>query len=96
MEELDKFVVVFIDNILIYSRSAKEHEQHLRVILNKLRAHELYAKFSKYEFWLQEVAFLGHIITTEGVKVDPKKVKAVSDWKQPTNMMEVHSFLGLA
>ena len=95
MEELDKFVVVFIDDILIYSRSDEEHEQHLRVILNKLRAHELYAKFSKYEFWLQEVAFLGHIITTEGVKVDPKKVKAVSDWKQPTNMMEVRSFLGL-
>ena len=96
MEELDKFVVVFIDDILIYSRSAKEHEQHLRAILNKLRAHELYVRFSKCEFWLQEVTFLGHIITAEGVKVDPKKVKAVSDWKQPTNMMEVHSFLGLA
>ena len=96
MEELDKFVVVFIDNILIYSRSAEEHEQHLRVILNKLRAHELYAKFSKCEFWLQEVAFLGHIITTEGVKVDPKKVKATSEWKQPTNVTEAHSFLGLA
>ena len=96
MEELDKFVVVFIDDILIYSRSAKEHEQHLRVIFNKLRAHELYAKFSKCEFWLQEVTFLGHIITTEGVKVAPEKVKAVLDWKQPTNLMEVHSFLGLA
>ena len=81
MEELDKFVVVFIDDILIYSRSAEEHEQHLRVILNKLWAHELYAKFSKCEFWLQEVAFLGHIITVKGVKVDPEKVKAVSDWK---------------
>jgi hypothetical protein len=73
MEELDKFVVVFIDDILIYSKSADEHEQHLRVILNKLRAHELYAKFSKCEFWLQEVAFLGHIITVDGVKVDPEK-----------------------
>jgi len=71
IEELDKFVMVFIDDILIYSRSAEEHEQHLRAILNKLRAHELYAKFSKCEFWLQEVAFLGHIITVEGVKVDP-------------------------
>ena len=79
MEELDKFVVVFIDNILIYSRSAEEHEQHLRVILNKLRAHELYAKFNRCEFWLQEVTFLGHIITAEQVKVDPEKVKAVSD-----------------
>ena len=73
MEELDKFVVVFIDDILIYSKTTEEHEQHLRIILNKLREHELYAKFSKCEFWLQEVAFLGHIITDEGVKVDPKK-----------------------
>ena len=79
MEELDKFIVVFIDDIVIYSMSAEEHEQYLRVILNKLRAHELYAKFSKCEFWLQEVAFLGHIVTTDGVKVDPEKVKAVSE-----------------
>ena len=96
MEELDKFVVVFIDVILIYSRSAEEHEQHLRVILNKLRAHELYAKFSKCEFWLQEVTFLGHIITAEGVKVDLEKVKAVSEWKQSTNVTEIRSFLRLA
>ena len=96
MEELDKFVVVFIDDILIYSKSAEEHEQHLRAILNKLRAHELYAKFSKCEFWLQEVTFLGHIITVKGVKVDPEKVKAISDWKQPTNVMEVCSFLRIA
>jgi hypothetical protein len=81
MEELDKFVVVFIDDILIYSQGAEEHEQHLRVILNKLRAHELYAKFSKCEFWLQEVTFLGHIITANRVKVDLEKVKAVSEWK---------------
>ena len=86
MEELDKFVVAFIDDILLYSRSAEEHEQHLRAILNKLRAHELCAKFSKYEFWLQEVAFLGHSITIEGVKVDLKKVKAISEWKQPMNV----------
>jgi hypothetical protein len=93
IEELDKFVVVFIKNILIYSRSAEEHEQHLRVILNKLLAHELYAKFSKCEFWLQEVAFLGHIITTNGVKVYPKKVKAVSKWKQQPNVTGIRSFL---
>ena len=74
MEELDKFVVVFIDNILIYSKSAQEHEQHLRVILEKLRAHKLYTKFSKCKFWLEKVAFLGHILTAEGVAVDPKKV----------------------
>ena len=96
MEELDKFIVVFIDDILIYSRSAEEHEQHLRVILNKLWAHELYAKFSEYEFWLQEVAFLGHIITAEGVKVDSEKVKAILEWKQLTNVIEIRSFLGLA
>ena len=96
MEKLDKFVAVFIDDILIYSRSAEEHEQHLRVILNKLRAHELYAKFSKCEVWLQKVTFLGHIITAEGVKVDPEKVKVVSKWKQPTNVIEVHNFLELA
>ena len=81
MEELDKFIVVFIDDTLIFSKSAEEHEQHLRVILNKLQAHELYAKFSECEFWLQEVTFLGHIITTEGVKVDLEKVKVVSKWK---------------
>ena len=85
MEELDKFIVVFIDDILVYSKSVDEHEQHLRVVLNKLRAYELYAKFSKCEFWLQEV-FLGHIITADGVKVDQKKVKAVSEGKQPTNV----------
>ena len=92
MEELDKFVVVFIDDILIYSRSAEEHEQHLRVILNKLREHELYTKFSKCEFWLQEVTFLGYIIIAEVVKVYPEKVKAISEWKQPMNVTEVCSF----
>jgi hypothetical protein len=96
MEELDKFVIVFIDDILIYSKSVKEHEQHLRVVLEKLRAHKLYAKFSKCEFWLEEVAFLGHILTAEGVAVDPEKVEAISDWQQPTNVSEIRSFLGLA
>ena len=80
MDELDKFVVVFIDDILIYSKSAEEHEQHLRVVLEKLRAHNLYAKFSKCKFWLEKVAFLGHILTAEGVAVDPEKVEAVSNW----------------
>ena len=79
MDELDKFVVVFIDDILIYSKSAEEHEQHLRVVLKKLREHKLYAKFSKCEFWLEKVAFLGHILTAEGVAVDPEKVEAVSN-----------------
>jgi hypothetical protein len=96
MEELDKFVVVFIDDILIYSKSVEEHEQHLRVVLEKLRAHKLYAKFSKCEFWIEKVAFLGYILTAEVVAVDPKKVEAVSNWQQPTNVSEISSFLGLA
>jgi hypothetical protein len=96
MDELDKFVVVFIDDILIYSKSMQEHEQHLRVVLEKLRAHKLYAKFSKCEFWLERVAFLGHILTAEGVAVDPEKVEAVSNWQRPTNVSEIRSFLGLA
>jgi hypothetical protein len=78
MEELDKFIVVFIDDILIYSKSAEEHGQHLRVVLEKLRRHKLYAKFSKCEFWLKKVAFMGHILTAEGVIVDPEKVEAIS------------------
>ena len=89
MDELDKFVVVFTDNI-------QEHKQYLRVVLEKLRVHKLYAKFSKCEFWLEKVAFLGHILTTEGVVVDPEKVETVSNWQQPTNVSEIRSFLGLA
>ena len=96
MEELDRFVVVFIDDILVYSKSAEEHGQHLRIVLGKLRKHQLYAKFSKCEFWLQRVSFLGHVLTAEGVEVDPEKVKAVSEWKQPTSASEIRSFLGLA
>jgi hypothetical protein len=96
MEELDKFVVVFIDDILVYSKSVEEHEQHLRVVLGKLRAHKLYAKFRKCEFWLEKISFLGHILTAEGVAVDPGKVETVSNWQQPTNVSEIRSFLGLA
>jgi len=96
MDELDKFVVVFIDDILIYLKSVKEHEQHLRVVLEKLRVHRLYAKFSKCEFWTEKVAFLSHILTAEGVAVDPEKVEAVSNWQQPTNVSEIRSFLRLA
>jgi len=79
MEELDKFVVVFIDDILIYSATAQEHEEHLRIVLERLREHQLYAKFSKCEFWLEEVAFLGHVLTAKGVAVDPSKIQAVKD-----------------
>ena len=81
MEYLDKFVVMFIDDILVYSKNEEEHEGHLRLVLQKLREHQLYAKFSKCEFWLKEVSFLGHIISNGGVAVDPKKVRDVLSWK---------------
>jgi hypothetical protein len=96
MQELDKFVVVFIDNILIYSRSMEEHEEHLRIVLQRLREHQLYAKFRKCDFWIEEVPFLGHVVSPEGIAMDPGKVKEVLEWKSPTTVSEVRSFLGLA
>ncbi|KAG8474362.1 hypothetical protein CXB51_034083 [Gossypium anomalum] len=93
---LDKFVVVFIDDILIYSHDETEHAEHLRTVLQILRDNQLYAKFSKSEFWLREVGFLGHIVSGEGIKVDPSKISAIVDWKPPKNVSEVRSFLGLA
>ena len=93
---LDKFVVVFIDDILIYSKSHVEHEEHLRIVLQTLRTHQLYEKLSKCEFWLNSVSFLGHVISKEGVRVDPKKVEVVSNWPRPTNVTEIRSFLGMA
>jgi hypothetical protein len=95
MEYLDKFVVVFIDDILVYSRSEEEHEEHLRLVLQKLRENQLYAKFSKYEFWLKEVSFLGHVITNGGITVDPGKIKDVLKWEPPKAVSEIRSFLGL-
>src|SRR6185295_8733487 len=96
MPELDKFVVVFIDDILIYSKSEAKHEQHLRIVLQRLRDHKLYAKFSKCEFWLDTVKFLGHTISNEGISVDPSLVQEVMDWKPPTSVHQIRSFLGLA
>jgi hypothetical protein len=96
MEFFDKFVVVFIDDILIYSKSEEEHATHLRLILETLREHQLYAKFSKCEFWLKEVGFLGHVLSARGVLVDPKKIKSVMEWEAPTTQTEVRDFLGLA
>jgi hypothetical protein len=89
LEYLDKFVVVFIDNILIFSKTEEEHEKHLRLVLEKLRSNQLYAKFSKCEFWLTEVAFIGHAISTGGVSVDPSKVKDVLNWMPPTNVSKI-------
>ena len=95
MEYLDKFVVVFIDDIMVYSKNEEEHKEHLRLVLEKLREHQLYAKFSKCEFWLKEVGFLGHVISGEGIAVDPTKVQSVTEWLAPTLVSEVRSFLGL-
>ncbi|WVZ97641.1 hypothetical protein U9M48_043158 [Paspalum notatum var. saurae] len=89
MNELDKFVVVFIDDILVYSKNEKKHEEHLRIVLSRLRKHKLYAKFSKCAFWLKEVAFLSHILSAKGVVVDPSKVEDVLNWKQPQTMTEI-------
>ncbi|KAL5773512.1 hypothetical protein ACOSQ2_013436 [Xanthoceras sorbifolium] len=92
---LDQFVIVFIDDILVYSGSKEEHAEHLKIVLQTLREDQLYAKLSKCQFWLDKVAFLGHVVSAEGVSVDPQKIKAILNWKQPTNVTEVRSFLGL-
>ena len=93
---LDQFFVVFVDDILIYSQSEWEHEDHFRIVLQLLRDHQLYAKFSKYEFWLTEVRFLGHVVSASGVSVDLEKVEAVMSWERPKSVFEIRSFLGLA
>ncbi|XP_028106839.1 uncharacterized protein LOC114305904 [Camellia sinensis] len=93
---LDEFEVVFIDDIVIYSKSTEAHENHLRMILQTHREKKLYAKLKKCEFWLHEVAFLGHVITKDGVSVDPHKIEAIVNWPPPSNVTEVRSFMGLA
>ncbi|WVZ89170.1 hypothetical protein U9M48_035607 [Paspalum notatum var. saurae] len=96
MDYLDKFVVVFIDDILIYSKTEAEHEEHLRLVLQRLREHKLYAKFSKCEFWIDEVRFLGHVVSKGGIAMVPSKVSIVTNWKVPKIPKEVRGFLGLA
>nr|GEY38404.1 putative reverse transcriptase domain-containing protein [Tanacetum cinerariifolium] len=93
---LDKFVIVLIDDILVYSKDDKEHEEHLRQILELLKKVELYAKFSKYEFWIPKVQFLGHVIDNQGIHVDPAKIESVKDWASPKSPTEIRQFLGLA
>ena len=91
---LDLFVVVFVDDLLIYSKTKEDHEGHLRIVLQTLREHQLYAKFSKCEFWLIEVRFLGHVVSTSGVSVDLEKVEAVMSWERPKSVFKIRSFLG--
>ena len=93
MEFLDKFVVVFIDHILIYSKNEEEHKEHLRLVLEKLREHRLYAKFSKCEFWLKEVGFLGHVISGEGIAVDPRRLKLSPNGRHPPQSERFAVFL---
>jgi hypothetical protein len=96
MEYLDKFVLMFIDDILIFSKNEEEHDKHLCLVLQKLRENQQYAKLNKCEFWLKEVSFLGHIISEGGISVDPSKVNDVLSWKTPQNVSDIRSFLGLA
>ena len=92
---LDQSVVVFINDILVYSRDEQEHEKHLKIVLQTLREKKLYAKLSKCDFWLKEVSFLGHFVSVEGIRVDPAKIEAIVNWKPPRRVTEVRSFLGL-
>jgi len=93
---LDRFVMVFIYDILVYSRTPGEYASHLREVLRILRKNKLYAKLSKCEFWLEKVAFLEHIVSKEGISLDPQKIEAMMQWPKPRNVMKVRSFLGLA
>ena len=92
---LDKFVLVFIDDILIYSKSEKEHEEHLREVLQTLWDHQLYAKLSKCDFYKREVQSLGHVISEEGTPVDPAKIRAILEWPVPKDVLDIRSFMGL-
>ena len=96
MDYLDKFIVVYLDDILVFSKNKEEHAEHLRLVLEKLREHQLYAKYSKCEFWIPEVTYVGHVISKDGIAFKPERVQAILDWTPPKNVNQVRSFLGLA
>ena len=91
----DKFVIVFIDDILIYSMTKEEHEELLKIILQMLREHQLYAKFSKCDFFKDKIQYLGHVITKYGILVEPDKIKAINEWSVPKDVTDVRSFMGI-
>ena len=93
---LDQFVIIFIDDILVYSKSEEDHAKHLRFMLQTLRDHQSYTKFLKCEFWLNKVAFLGHVVSKDGIQVDPKKIEAVTEWPRPTTVTKIRSLLSVA
>ena len=93
---LDRFIMVFADDILIYSKLEEEHEDHLRIVLQALRNHQLYTKFSKCEFWLTKVRFLGHVVLASGVLMNPEKFEAVMVWEKTKSIFKIRSVLGLA
>ena len=93
---LDKFVLVFLDDILVYCKNEKEHEEHLRLTLQVLREHQLYAKLSKCDFYRDRIQYLGHIILEEGISVDPEKIEGIMNWPTPRNVTNVRPFMGLA
>ena len=92
---LDKFVVVFIDDILIYSKTEEEHKKHLKIILQELQDHQLFAKFSKCDFFKDKIQYLGHVVTKEGISIDPEKIKAIEDWSVPKDVTDGRSFMEL-
>jgi hypothetical protein len=92
---LDKFVVVFIDDILVYYKTKEEHDEHLRIVLQTLRKHKLYAKFDKCDFYQKEIQYLGHVISSEGIVVDPTKIKSIMEWLVPKDVADIRSFMGI-
>jgi hypothetical protein len=92
---LDKFVVVIIDDILVHSKTKEEHEEHLRIVLQTLRKHKLYAKFDKCDFYQKEIQYLGHVISVEGIVIDPEKIKAILEWLVPKDVEDIWSFMGI-